>query len=82
MPKPCSQDLRERVLEAVEAGASRREAAEYYEISASSAIKWMQRWHATGSVAPKPSGGERVAVGETWAMAAGADCQAAGFDAG
>ncbi len=39
MPKPCSQDLRERVLEAVEAGASRREAAEYYEISASSAIK-------------------------------------------
>src|SRR6266704_583950 len=57
MPKPCSQDLRERVLEAVEAGASRREAAEYYEISASSAIKWMQRWHATGSVAPKPSGG-------------------------
>ena len=57
MPKPCYQDLRERVLEAVEAGASRREAAEYYEISASSAIKWMQRWHATGSVAPKPSGG-------------------------
>ena len=45
------------MLEAVEAGASRREAAEYYEISASSAIKWMQRWHATGSVAPKPSGG-------------------------
>jgi transposase len=57
MPKPCSQDLRERVLEAVEAGASRREAAEYYEISASSAIKWMQRWHTTGSVAAKPSGG-------------------------
>jgi len=57
MPKPCSQDLRERVLEAVEAGASRREAAECYEVSASSAIRWMQRWHATGNVAAKPSGG-------------------------
>ena len=28
MPKPCSVDLRERVLEAVMTGASRREAAE------------------------------------------------------
>src|SRR2546428_225386 len=54
MPKPCSQDLRERVLEAVETGASRREAAECYEVSASSAIRWMQRWHETGSVAAKP----------------------------
>src|SRR5260370_6558609 len=57
MPKPCSEDLRERVLKAVEAGASRREAAECYEVSASSAIRWMQRWHATGSIAAKPSGG-------------------------
>jgi transposase len=45
------------VLETVEAGASRREAAERFEVSASSAIKWMQRWHETGSVAAKPSGG-------------------------
>jgi hypothetical protein len=36
MAKPCSQDLRERVLEAVMTGASRREAAERFEISASS----------------------------------------------
>lgn len=28
MPKPCSLDLRERVLDAVETGASRREAGE------------------------------------------------------
>jgi transposase len=41
----------------VESGASRREAAERFEVSASSAIKWMQRWHETGSVAAKPSGG-------------------------
>jgi hypothetical protein len=35
MPKPCSLDLRERVLDAVETGASRREAAERFEVSAS-----------------------------------------------
>ena len=57
MPKPCSVDLRERVLEAVMAGASRREAAERFEISASSAVKWLQRWDETGSVVAKPTGG-------------------------
>jgi transposase len=57
MPKPCSLDLRVRVLRAVEAGASRREAAEWVEVSASSAIKWMQRLNETGSIAAKPSGG-------------------------
>ena len=31
MPKPCSLDLRMRVLREVEAGASRREAAECVE---------------------------------------------------
>jgi len=57
MPKPCSVDLRERVLEAVIAGASRREAAERFEISASSAVKWLQRWDETGSIEAKPTGG-------------------------
>ena len=57
MPKPCSLDLRERVLATVEAGASRREAAERFEVSPSSAIKWMARFDETGSVAAKPSGG-------------------------
>ena len=57
MPKPCSLELRERVVDAVELGASRREAADWFEVSPSSAIKWMQRRQATGSIAPKPSGG-------------------------
>jgi transposase len=57
MPRPCSLDLRMRVLREVEAGASRREAAESVEVSASSAIKWMQRLNETGSIAAKPSGG-------------------------
>jgi transposase len=57
MPKPYSQDLRERVIESIEAGASRREAAELYGISPSVVVIWAQRWEATGSIAAKPSGG-------------------------
>ena len=57
MPKPCSLELRERVVDAVKSGASRREAADWFDVSPSSAIKWMQRRRATGSIAAKPSGG-------------------------
>jgi transposase len=58
MPRSYSGDLRERVIEAVTVeGVSRREAAERYDISASSAIRWVQRWDASGSTAPKPRGG-------------------------
>ena len=57
MARPYSDDLRERVVEAVEAGASRREAADRFEIAPSSAIKWLQRWRESGSVAAKPTGG-------------------------
>jgi transposase len=52
-----------RVLREVEAGASRREAAECVEVSASSAIKWMQRLNETGSIAAKPSGGSISPLG-------------------
>jgi hypothetical protein len=57
MPKSVSGDLHERVIEAVEAAASRREVAERFEISASSAVKWLQRWRHHGVRAPKPRGG-------------------------
>jgi transposase len=57
MAKSYSADLRKRVIEAVETGASRHEAAEEFDISASSAVKWLQRWSETGSCAPKPRGG-------------------------
>ena len=57
MPKPYSQDLRMRVVEAVEGGASRREVAELYGISPSVVVIWMQRWNETGSIEAKPSGG-------------------------
>jgi transposase len=57
MPKAYSVDLRARVIEEVETGASRRAAADHYGISPSVVIIWTQRWETTGSVAPKPSGG-------------------------
>jgi transposase len=57
MPKSYSCDLRARVIESVEAGASRREAAEHFGVSVSSAVKWVQRWHESRSAAPKPRGG-------------------------
>ena len=43
MPKACSADMRERVIAKVEGGASRREAAEEFEVSASTAITWVGR---------------------------------------
>ena len=57
MPKPYSVDLRARVIEDVETGFSRREAAERYGISPSVVVIWVQRFEETGSVAAKPSGG-------------------------
>ena len=64
MPKPYSDDLRERVIEAVEAGASRREAAENFNLSPSSAVKWLQRWRDTGSAKAKPTGGSKSPLEE------------------
>jgi transposase len=58
MPKSYSKDLREQVIETVEMGdASRHEAAERFEVSVSSAVKWLQRWHESRSASPKPRGG-------------------------
>ena len=57
MPRPYSNDLRERAIEFVETGASRREAADRFEVSPSSVINWLQRGHADRSAVSKPSGG-------------------------
>jgi transposase len=60
MPKPYSQDLRNRVIDAVERGEmSRRAAARRYEISESAAVKWLGRFEQDGSRAPVGHGGHR-----------------------
>src|ERR1700747_553941 len=57
MPKSYSGDLRERVIESVESGASRHEAAERFEVRVSSAVRWLQAWRKERRAAPKPRGG-------------------------
>ena len=59
MTKPLSSDLRERLIEAVAAGMSRRAAADRFGIAASTAVKWVRRWRDTGSNAPRPQGGDK-----------------------
>ena len=41
----------------METGASRREAAERFEVSVASAVKWLQRWCEERNASPKPRGG-------------------------
>jgi len=58
MTKALSVDLRRRVIKAIEDGASCRQAATRFGVSASSAI----RWHALarmGDATPKQQGGDR-----------------------
>jgi transposase len=57
MPRPYSNDLRARAIQAIDDGASCRETAERYELSPSTVILWEQRRKQTGSFAAKPSGG-------------------------
>ena len=59
MTAPLSPDLRRRLVRAVKAGSSAREAARRFEVSASAAIKLMQRVRQTGSAAPARIGGYR-----------------------
>ncbi len=59
MTAPLSQDLRERIVRAVESGSSIRQAAVRFEVSPSAAIKLMQRVRVTGSTAPAKIGGYR-----------------------
>src|SRR5215469_7181106 len=57
MAKAYSADMRQRVIGRVESGASRREAAEHYEVSPSTAVIWVKCFRETGQCAAKPRGG-------------------------
>jgi transposase len=59
MTAPLSQDLRQRIMTAVERGSSIRKAAGRYSVSIAAAIKLMRRVRATGSVKPAQIGGYR-----------------------
>jgi transposase len=57
MPRAYSGDMRARAIAEVEGGASRREAAEEFEVSASTVIIWVKCFRETGRCAAKPRGG-------------------------
>jgi transposase len=76
MPRPYSRDLRERVIESIEAGVSRREAAELYGISPSVVVIWVQRW--TGSTEWR----QYIAAGGPRRISAWSDHRTARSDAG
>ena len=53
MGRAYSMDLRERVVAAVVTeGLSRHQAAARFGVAVSTAVKWLQRYEATGNVAP------------------------------
>ena len=58
MTKSLSQDIRERVVSAVEGGMTRRSAAKRFGVAPSTAIKWVDRWRRTGDIGPRPRGGD------------------------
>lgn len=60
MPSPYSNDLRQRMVDAVKGGLSRRKTAERFQVSVSCVIKLMQRVEATGDVRPARYGGFKI----------------------
>lgn len=59
MANALSFDLRTRVLSAIDEGASCREAAERFGVSAASAIRWAKRRRTEGEARPRRQGGDR-----------------------
>src|ERR1700719_4021519 len=59
MALALSNDLRRRVVSAIEGGLSCRAAAERFGVSASSAIRWRAQKRREGNLRPKRQGGDR-----------------------
>jgi transposase len=59
MARTLSEDLRSRVIAAVESGLSRRAAADRFGVSVATAIRWVRAFKATGSTRAQPKGGDQ-----------------------
>ena len=60
MGKPYSDDLRERVVAAIEAGHTRVKVAELYNMALSTVGGFIKRKRETGSVSPEKFGGHKT----------------------
>jgi len=72
MAKGYSKDLRERAVSITQAGDSAREAGRVLDLSASTAVRWINRWTTTGSVDALPGTGHSrspLKVHEPWLLA-------------
>ena len=58
MAKSLSEDLRSRLIAAVDGGMSRRGAAERFGMAVATSIRWVSAWRHGGSVCAKPRGGD------------------------
>ena len=59
MGAPYSLDLRVRVVASVASGLGKQAAADRYQVSYSSVIRWIDRAEVTGSPAALPMGGKK-----------------------
>lgn len=59
MGRYLSDDLRVRVIRAIEGGLSRRAAAARFGVGVSSAIRWMSSYLEEGRATAKPQGGDQ-----------------------
>lgn len=71
MARPYSQDLRDRVVAVVASGLTSRVVAARFGVSVASAVKWSQRFRATGTAAAAKMGGRplRLAGERAWLLA-------------
>src|SRR4051812_27974306 len=72
MPRPYSQDLRDRVVVSVAGGRSRRATAKLFSVSVATVARWSQRFRTTGSAAALAMGGRRphrLASRRDWLLA-------------
>lgn len=56
MGRPIDEDLRARVIAAIEAGSSARAAAARFGVGVATATRWHSRWRETGSYSSLPQG--------------------------
>src|SRR5215217_8832196 len=72
MPRPYSQDLRDRVVVSVAGGRSRRATAKIFSVSVATVVRWSQRFRTTGSARALAMGGRRprrLASRREWLLA-------------
>ena len=58
MARTLSQDLRDRVIAAVDGGMSRNAAAERFGVAVATAVRWVRAWRTEGLPTPYPKGGD------------------------